>query len=515
MKVILTEGKSLSLAMFSVSSLFSVYASLITLITLIQQLYHQIIPTQIREYITLKIQQCFTQSLTSSPTKFTLVVEQLDESDNYHCLNQVFYACEAYVSTKLKSCSTRLKVTRKTTKGNLLYKLSQGEKYYEVYEGVQLEWNFIYNGKSSQNEIDHSKPFKTQFSNKRYFELIFDQKHKNKIFDSYLPYILKFYDEIIEKKKELNLYTLDCVGGKHQRGWKSVKFKHPFTFDALAMDPEVKKSIINDLNKFIKRKEFYKKIGRAWKRGYLLYGPPGTGKSSLIAAMANYLKFDIYDLQLSSVDNDSALRRLLLSTTNKSILAIEDIDCSLGSTDRQVISSNLANQLKVKDMLGNHHELQMDSDSKMSLSGLLNFIDGLWSSCGDERIFIFTTNHKEKLDPALLRPGRMDMHIHMSYLTMPSFKILAFNYLNILDDHHLFKEIEQLLQSVQVTPAQVAEELIRSDDPEIALSSVVQMLKKHDLGLQQSKIINFPKWNYKNVENGLQNFTNDIDDLSR
>ena len=351
--------------MFSVSSLFSTYASLITLITLIQQFYHQIIPTQIREYITHKIQQWFTQSLTSSPTKFTLVVEQLDDSD-YHCLNQVFYACEAYLSTKLKFCSTRLKVTRQTKKDNVLYKLSQGEKYYEVYEGVQLEWIFVCNGYSSQNEVDHSKPFKTRFSNKLYFELIFDQKHKNKIFDSYLPYILNFYDEIIEKKKELNLYTLDCGGGKHPRGWKSVKFEHPFTFDALAMDPEVKKSIINDLNKFTKRKEYYKKIGRAWKRGYLLYGPPGTGKSSLIAAMANHLKFDIYDLQLSSVDNDSALRRLLLSTTNKSILAIEDIDCSLGSADRQV-SSTFANQLKLKDMFGNNHELEMDSQVSILL----------------------------------------------------------------------------------------------------------------------------------------------------
>ncbi|KAI3849094.1 hypothetical protein MKW98_029019, partial [Papaver atlanticum] len=51
----------------------------------------------------------------------------------------------------------------------------------------------------------------------------------------------------------------------------------------------------------------------------------------------------------------------------------------------------------------------------MTISGLLNLIDGLWSSCGDERIIIFTTNHKEK--PSLLRPGRMDMHIHMSYCT--------------------------------------------------------------------------------------------------
>ena len=64
---------------------------------------------------------------------------------------------------------------------------------------------------------------------------------------------------------------------------------------------------------------------------------------------------------------------------------------------------------------------------QFTLSGLLNIIDGLWSSCGDERIIVFTTNHKDPLDPALLRPGRMDMHLHMSYCTMDGFKLLASN----------------------------------------------------------------------------------------
>ena len=71
------------------------------------------------------------------------------------------------------------------------------------------------------------------------------------------------------------------------------------------------------------------------EKGYLLYGPPGTGKSSLIAAMANYLKFDIYDLELTSIYSNSDLRRVLLSTSNRSILVIEDIDCSMEVEDRQ------------------------------------------------------------------------------------------------------------------------------------------------------------------------------------
>ncbi len=118
------------------------------------------------------------------------------------------------------------------------------------------------------------------------------------------------------------------------------------TFEKLAMDPELKQGIMDDLDRFVRRKKYYKSVGKAWKRGYLLYGPPGTGKSSLIAAMANYLKFDIYDLELSQVYNDSNLRRILMSTSNRSILAIEDIDCSVvqdrenGSEDHQDSNTN-------------------------------------------------------------------------------------------------------------------------------------------------------------------------------
>ena len=124
----------------------------------------------------------------------------------------------------------------------------------------------------------------------------------------------------------------------------------------------------------------------------------------------------------------------------------------------------------------------------MTLSGLLNFIDGLWSSCGDERIIIFTTNHKDKLDPALLRPGRMDMHIHMSYCTPYGFKILAANYLGIIN-HYLFSYIENLIQTTEVTPAEVAEHLLQSDEPEKALRDLIKFLevKKEEARVQKEK----------------------------
>jgi predicted AAA+ superfamily ATPase len=121
----------------------------------------------------------------------------------------------------------------------------------------------------------------------------------------------------------------------NKRMWESVPFKHPSTFDTLAMSPELKTEIKADLLDFTKGEQFYHRAGKAWKRGYLLYGPPGTGKSSMIAAIANYLQYDVYDVELTEVASNSELRKLLIQTTNRSVIVIEDIDCSLDLSERK------------------------------------------------------------------------------------------------------------------------------------------------------------------------------------
>lgn len=226
------------------------------------------------------------------------------------------------------------------------------------------------------------------------------------------------------KNKKTKLFTNNPSSqwAFSQNMWSSIEFEHPSSFETLAMDPEKKEEILNDLVAFSNGKEYYKKIGKAWKRGYLLYGPPGTGKSTMISAMANHLNYNIYDLELTAIKNNSELRKLLTATSNKSIIVIDDIDCSADLTANRIKKDN--NSTKEQDKYEN----------SVTLSGLLNFIDGIWSACGQERIVVFTTNHLEKLDPALIRRGRMDMHIKLSYCTYEAFKILAKNYLD-LDDH--------------------------------------------------------------------------------
>lgn len=107
--------------------------------------------------------------------------------------------------------------------------------------------------------------------------------------------------------------------------WDSMELEQPGTLEELGMDPE-NKGIISDFLGFVRKKESCKKVGKAWTRFYMLYEPPGTHRSSLIAAMANYLKFDIYDWDLTSLSSIRELQDMLFSTTNRSLIAIRDFD---------------------------------------------------------------------------------------------------------------------------------------------------------------------------------------------
>uniref|UniRef100_A0A453BDX2 AAA+ ATPase At3g28540-like C-terminal domain-containing protein n=1 Tax=Aegilops tauschii subsp. strangulata TaxID=200361 RepID=A0A453BDX2_AEGTS len=111
--------------------------------------------------------------------------------------------------------------------------------------------------------------------------------------------------------------------------WRGISHNHPATFDTLAMDPPTKQAVIADLDRFLKRKEYYRRIGKAWKRGYLLYGPPGTGKSSLVAAVANYLRFNLYDLDLSEIQELLAEVEVTPAEVSEMLLRNEDADIAL------------------------------------------------------------------------------------------------------------------------------------------------------------------------------------------
>nr|GEU38102.1 AAA+ ATPase domain-containing protein [Tanacetum cinerariifolium] len=448
------------------SSLLSAYASLSTSIMLFRTMFNQLFPRELQRYVVDAVR--FYWKPKSS--KLTLV---FDEKDGM-VANHMYDAAEAFLCTRINPDSERLRVTKSVKESHINIKFAESEEIVDSFEGIPVTWKYVRHEakqKSSGGGDDYgggkSSSSGGYSPERKYIELRFDKVHKERIISSYLPTILRKAKELENDKKVVKLHNLQSYSNGPGGFKESVNLDHPSTFDTLAMDPMMKKAIMDDLDLFLTRRDFYKRVGKAWKRGYLLYGPPGTGKSSLIAAIANYLKFDIYDLQLTNIGGDSSLKKLMLRTSNRSILVIEDIDCSIQLPGRKGITTSTLPDAHYKPV----------RDPQFSLSGLLNFIDGLWSCCGDERIIIFTTNHKERLDPALLRPGRMDVHIHMSYLTTDGFNTLAANYLNI-DHHWRFREIKQLIECKKVTPAEVAEELMKSDNAEVVLEGLVKFLKR-------------------------------------
>ncbi|KAI0525111.1 hypothetical protein KFK09_004502 [Dendrobium nobile] len=420
-------------------------ASIVASAMLARTIVNEYLPKELRTMVSAGFDRLFSRF----SIEHAIVIQETEGLSS----NELYDASSTYLRTRISPNMRRLRASKNEDKNSITLSLDDGEELIDAFQGVEYKWQLI---SQQENQGGNRGGDFSSNSEVRWFELTFHKKYKGVTLDSYLPHVLEKAKEIKAADRRLKLYM------NEYESWSPIDLQHPATFETLAMEADLKKTILEDLARFVKRKEYYKKIGKAWKRGYLLFGPPGTGKSSLIAAMANYLRFDIYDLDLKEVRMNSGLKRLLVGMTNKSLLVIEDIDCSVDLKNRDEDKENQSNN--------KFH------DDEISLSGLLNFIDGLWSTSGEERIIVFTTNYKEKLDPALLRPGRMDMHVHMGYCGPNSFRILVSNY-HAIYEHPMFEEIEGLLKEVKATPAEVAEQLMRSDTVDVALEGLIQLLQ--------------------------------------
>ncbi|CAH9146165.1 unnamed protein product [Cuscuta epithymum] len=434
-------------------------------------LYHNYFPHQLQSYIVYPFHRIYRFFYP-----YVHIIFHEFEAEDFFDRSEVFLAIERYLGQNSTSNANHLvaKAAKDTTQ-RVVLSMDNGEVVTDVYryyekgdKEVKVWW--------SSNQIPPNSQTITYFpreEEKRFFSLKFHKKNREIITKSYLKHVLEEGEAIAVKDRKLKLYTNNK--SDDWRGWKSTKwshviFKHPSNFTTLAMEPRRKQEIKDELLNFKDSKEFYAQIGKAWKRGYLLHGPPGTGKSSMVAAMANLLQYDVYDLELTAVKNNNELRRLLIDTSGKSIIVIEDIDCSLDLTGqrkkkKEEEEDEDESSEEEKDPIKELIKEKEKKGSEVTLSGLLNVIDGLWSAIGEEKIIIFTTNHIEKLDPALIRRGRMDSHIEMSYCCFEAFKVLAKNYLDMdtekdTQPHPLFPEIKRLLGETKVAPADVAENMM-------------------------------------------------------
>jgi len=172
-----------------------------------------------------------------------------------------------------------------------------------------------------------------------------------------------------------------------REGWSGMTvLARPMSSVALA-DGQADR-ILADMRAFLDAEELYGRRGIPWHRGYLLWGPPGTGKTSIARALAAEMDTDLYIVPLAAVQNDGELPGIIRYVDPQSVLLLEDIDTAAAARDRDA-----------------------PSESGISMSGLLNALDGVTTPHG--LITITTSNRASVLDPAVVRPGRVDLVEHI------------------------------------------------------------------------------------------------------
>ncbi|KAI1373027.1 P-loop containing nucleoside triphosphate hydrolase protein [Hypoxylon crocopeplum] len=194
------------------------------------------------------------------------------------------------------------------------------------------------------------------------------------------------------------IYARDRYG----MSWQPKSRKPIRRLETVHFDDKLKRDLLADIRKYLdpKTKRLYQSRSMPYRRGYLFYGPPGTGKSSLSTALAGEFGLDLYEVKIPSVATDQDLEQMFQEIPPQCIVLLEDIDAIW----RERKSMN--------------REQHNETTSNCTLSGLLNVLDGVGSQEG--RIVIMTTNKPERLDSALVRPGRVDMKIMLGNISQKS-----------------------------------------------------------------------------------------------
>jgi len=197
-----------------------------------------------------------------------------------------------------------------------------------------------------------------------------------------------------ESQDILNTYSIYRWHVENQY-WRHASTKTSRHIDSVVLPAEAKDKVIGDLDAFLSKDsfQFYNKHGIPYKRSYLFHGVPGAGKTSLLTAVAGKYRRNLCIMQPTDPRiTDDAMAEAIRKAPSRSIIVLEDID-ALFDKNRDTKNPKM----------------------NISFSGLLNALDGV--SNPDGQIFVLTTNFREHLDSALIRNGRVDLHVHFSHAT--------------------------------------------------------------------------------------------------
>jgi hypothetical protein len=421
---------------------------------------------------TLSNQYDLNMVITNSfSDSFKALWHHLNESIN---TNKSIYKIKEIFSTGPRN------TTKINKKEGIFYIVSQKDSFMvdkalEIYAFTSTKnENSILNDNQKNNNNNNNKIEQiniTLFSYKSSIATI--QKFVDDITESYLNTIAemrenkKFIYDIIKTKYDDNTYER----------WNEHIFESNRTFNNLFFDK--KEDILSKVDFFLNNEEWYNEKGIPYTLGIGLHGPPGTGKTSFIKALANKTKRHIINFSFKIVKTKKDLISIFFEDRynvdnkkgtigfDKKIIVFEDIDCigdiilnrdeanksKKNNTPHDGSISSIIEKLVNIESEGQKEAIKMNpnlqTEEPITLDDILNIWDGIRETPG--RIIIISSNHYKKLDPALTRPGRIDISLE---LTNASHNTIDEIYFNLFKKHINPKKLNKIKQNLY-SPAEI------------------------------------------------------------
>jgi len=244
-------------------------------------------------------------------------------------------------------------------------------------------------------------------------------------------------------------------------GWNLTKRIKPRSADKVFLQNNMLKDLSEDIEKFYASAEWYDRVGVPYKRGYLFSGPPGNGKTSTVVALAGLCGASVYIIQDIASISERKLLSLLSELPKKSFIVFEDIDTMFVNPEKEKPAGFEA--IVPEDTIKEDEDSGIiKSKRPKNLGALLNSLDGILTPEG--HVVFMTTNYPQLLDPALIRPGRIDRVVEFKNAD----KEQVFNLVMLFyPDYGWYEHVDafsEKVESMNISVAQTKEFLIRSNN---------------------------------------------------
>jgi chaperone BCS1 len=281
-----------------------------------------------------------------------------------------------------------------------------------------------------KEKLENASSLKSAYLKNYTFKGLFASKAIRSLMDQvYQEYKLKGKSAMVYQSEHNYFRRITKVGGKK--------------ITDVILNSDVKEKILSDIEIWKKSKPDYVRRGIPYRRGHCYHGPPGTGKTTIVKAIAKEFGFNVYSIDLKKSEDD-CLIHLLRDIEPGSILLFEDIDSTFDG--RKSLNK-----------------------TGVTFSGFLNALDGIVEM--DGVLVIITTNHIEKMDPALLRAGRMDLKVEVGYSSEKEIS----SYLSSFYEKEIKISAKGLLPMVEVQNACLENKM----SPEKAIWTIEDLLRKN------------------------------------